>query len=88
MTKSHSRSRLHVMSPPISEAEEIPYDPAKKGPGSLTLEIRFERDEIDRLKARSSRGTEPLSQFVKRAALEAADAEARRSASDELREVD
>jgi hypothetical protein len=76
------------MNPPILEAEEIPYDPAQKRPGVLVMEITFERAEIDRLKARSSRGSEPLGRFIKRAALEAADREARRHTADELREAD
>jgi hypothetical protein len=76
------------MNPPILEAEEIPYDPADMGPGSFGMEIEFNRDEMERLKARSSRGSEPLGRFIKRAALEAADREARDHASDDLREAD
>ena len=86
MTDSQSRSRLHIMSPPISEAEEIPYDPAKKGPGIMRLEIEFERDEINRLKARHPRG--PLIRFIKQAALEKADAEAARRAETSVEAAD
>ena len=82
MTNSQPRSRLHVMTPPISEAEEIPFDPAKKGPGVLRVEIEFDREEINRLKARPSRGSEPLGRFIKRAVLEAADREAAAKAGD------
>ncbi len=74
------------MSPPISEAEEIPYDPAKKGPGIMRLEIEFERDEINRLKARHPRG--PLIRFIKQAALEKADAEAARQAEASVEAAD
>lgn len=81
------RSKLHIETP-IADAEEIPYDPAKKGPGALRIEIEFSRSEINRLKARSSRGTEPFGHFVKRAALEAADREAGRRVPDDLREAD
>ncbi len=88
MTDPQSRSRLHVMSPPISEAEEIPYDPARKGPGVLRVEIEFNRDEIDRLKARGTRGEEPLIRFIKRAALEAADRAASAKSGDDLRAAD
>ena len=73
MTKQHSP--LHIETPIVDE-DEIPYDPAKKGPGVLVMELTFERAEIERLKARSSRGSEPLGRFIKRAALEAADREA------------
>ena len=38
MTKQ--RSKLHIETP-IADAEEIPYDPAKKGPGTHRLEIEF-----------------------------------------------
>ena len=86
MTKP--RRPIHIMNPPILEAEEIPYDPADMGPGSFGMEIEFNHDEMERLKARSSRGSEPLGRFIKRAALEAADREAERHASDDLREAD
>lgn len=77
---TQQKSKLHIDTP-IGDLEEIPYDRSQMGPGSLTLEIRFERGEIDRLKARRSRGSEPLGRFIKRAALEAADREARGDAA-------
>ena len=79
MTKQ--RSPLHIETP-IADAEEIPFDPAKKGPGVLRVEIEFDRGEINRLKARGSRGSEPLGRFIKRAALEAADREAAAKSGD------
>lgn len=85
---SKRKRPLHIMNPPILEAEEIPYDPADMGPGSFGMEIEFSREEMERLKARSSRGSEPLGRFIKRAALEAADREAKPLASDGLREAD
>lgn len=86
MTKPPSRSRLHVMSPPILEAEEIPYDPALKGPGVVRLTIEFSREEIDRLKARQPRG--PLIRFIKQAALEKADRLAGQPESEDLGATD
>ena len=86
MTKPPSRSRLHVMSPPILEAEEIPYDPALKGPGVMRLTIEFNREEIDRLKARRPRGD--LIRFIKQAALEKADSLARQPESEDLGATD
>lgn len=80
MTDSKSRSPLHVMNPPISEAEEIPFDPAKKGPGLMRLVIDFDREEIDRLRARHPRG--PLIRFIKQAALDAADRSAQANSPD------
>jgi len=75
------------MNPPILEAEEIPYDRADMGPGSFVLEIEFNREEMARLKAGTPRPVR-LIRWIKQAALERADAEARRHASDELREAD
>ena len=86
MTKPPSRSRLHMMSPPIREAEEIPYDPALKGPGVLRLTIEFNREEIDRLKARQPR--EHLIRFIKQAALEKADRLAGQPESEDLGATD
>ena len=79
---------IHIMNPPILEAEEIPYDPADMGPGLFGMEIEFNREEMERLKARSSRGSEPLGRFIKRAALEAADREARAKSGEGLRAAD
>ena len=71
------RSPVHIDTP-IDDLEEIPYDPAKKGPGVMRLEIEFDRDEINRLKTRHPRG--PLIHFIKQAALEKAEAQARQHA--------
>lgn len=79
---------VHIMNPPIAEAKEIHYDPAQKGAGLFGMEINFSREEMERLNARRSRGQEPLGRFIKRAALEAADREAKPLASDDLREAD
>ena len=86
MTEPQPRSRLHVMSPPILEAEEIPYDPALKGSGVLRLTIEFDRAEIDRLKARQPR--EHLIRFIKQAALEKADSLAGQPESEDLGATD
>ena len=85
MTKQHSK--LHIDTP-IADAEEIPYDPAKKGPGAMWLQIEFDREELGRLKARGSRGDEPLIRFIKRAALETADREAEAKSGDGLHAAD
>lgn len=79
---------VHIMNPPILEAEEIPYEPAQKGPGTFGMEVTFNREEMERLKARSSRGQEPLGRFIKRAALEAADREANEQPGDSLHAAD
>ena len=83
MTKQ--RSKLHIETP-IADAEEIPYDPAKKGPGTMRLQIEFDREEIERLRARHPRG--PLIRFIKRAALETADREAKAKSGDGLHAAD
>ena len=83
MTKQ--RSKLHIETP-IADAEEIPYDPAKKGPGTMRLQIEFDREEIERLRARHPRG--PLIRFIKRAALETADREAKAKSDDGLHAAD
>ena len=77
---SKSEPGVHIMNPPVLEAEEIPHDRADMGPGVLILEIEFDRDEIDRLRARHPRG--PLIRFVKEAALEAADRSAHAKSAD------
>ena len=79
------RSPVHIDTP-IDDLEEIPYDPAKKGPGIMRLEIEFDRDEINRLKARHPRGR--LIRFIKQAALEKADAEAARRAETSVEAAD
>ena len=64
---SKPKRPAHVRNPPILDAEEIPYNRSQMGPGSLVLEIEFDREEINRLKARHPRG--PLIRFIKQAAL-------------------
>ena len=81
------RSELHIESP-IADAKEIPFDPAKRGPGLVRYTLEFTREEMERLKARSSRGTEPFGRFIKRAALEAADREAAEEHGDSLHAAD
>ncbi len=76
------RSPVHIDTPLAPDTPEIPFDPAMKGPGRLRIEIEFNREEIALLKARPSRGSEPLGRFIKRAALEAADREARAKSGD------
>ncbi len=78
---------VHIMNPPILEAEEIPYDPADMGPGSFVLEIEFNREEMARLKAGTPRPVR-LIRWIKQAALEKADAEARRRSEGELGAAD
>ena len=68
----------HTMNPPIEEAEEIPYDPSMKGPGTMTIEVRFDRPEIERLWASIPPGPIGVTRFIKEAALAEAD---RRAAS-------
>ena len=46
---------VHIMSPSILDAEEIPYDRSQMGPRSMILEIEFSGEEIDRLKAGTPR---------------------------------
>ena len=82
---TQQRSKLHIDTP-IDDLEEIPYDRSQMGPGSLILEIEFERDEINRLKARHPRG--PLTHFIKQAALEAADRSAQARSEDGLSAAD
>ena len=82
---TQQRSKLHIETP-IDDLEEIPYDRSQMGPGSLILEIKFEREELDRLKARHPRG--PLIRFIKQAALEAADRSAQAKSNDTLRAAD
>ena len=76
------------MNPPILEAEEIPYDPAEKGPGSFVLEVEFNSEEIDRLVAGLPDDDRRMIRFIKRAALEVADREAKAKAADSLHAAD
>ena len=78
---------VHIMNPPILEAEEIPYDPSQMGPRSMLLEIEFNGDEIDRLKAGTPRPVR-LVRWIKQAALEKADAEAQRRADSDIHAAD
>lgn len=82
---TQQRSSLHIETP-IDDLEEIPYERSLMGPGSLVLEIEFNREEIDRLKARHPRG--PLIHFIKRAALETADREVKGKSGDGLHAAD
>ena len=68
----------HTMNPPIEEAVEIPYDPSKKGPGIMKIEVKFDRAEFERLWAGIPRGPIGVTRFIKEAALAEAD---RRAAS-------
>lgn len=77
----------HTMNPRIEEAVEIPYDPSKKGPGTLTIEVKFERPEIERLKRGLDRKT-MITRFIKEAALAEADRRAADIEAQELLEAD
>ena len=81
------RVPVHIETPLTPDTPEIPYDRSQMGPRSMILEIEFNGEEIDRLKAGTPRPVR-LIQWIKQAALERADAEARRFDSDELREAD
>ena len=78
----------HTMNPPIEEAVEIPYDPSKKGPGTMTIEVRFDRGEINRLKRGVPRGPVGITRFIKDAALAEADRRASAADTQELLEAD
>ena len=75
------------MSPPIEEAEEIPYNPAMKAPRNLRIELKFDGDEIDRLKAGTPRPVN-LHRWMKQAILDLADREAAAKSNDSLRATD
>ena len=85
---SGEREPVHVVNPPIAEAEEIPYEPADKGPGIMRVQIDFDRGEFDRLRAGLPDDDRRVIRFIKRAALERADAEARRRTEGELGAAD
>lgn len=78
----------HTVSPPIEEAEEIPYDPSKKGPGTMTIEVRFDRGEINRLKRGVPRGPVGITRFIKEAALAEADRLAAEAERKDLAQAD
>ena len=50
------------------------------------IEVEFDPEEVKRLRAGYSRGPEGITRFIKRAALELADREAKRKAEEQLRE--
>ena len=74
---------VHIVDPPIGEAEEVAYDPSQMGPGSFVIEVEFSSEEIDQLREAVTRGR--YARFIKRAALELADREAKRKTGDRLR---
>ncbi|MCY3567758.1 MAG: hypothetical protein OXH38_03985 [Chloroflexi bacterium] len=78
----------HKVYPPIEEAEELPYDHSKKGPGRLTIEVTFDRPEINRLKAGFPRGPLGVTGFIKNAALAEADRLAAEREREELPQTD
>ena len=75
------------MNPPILEAEEIPYESSQMGQRSMLLEIEFNGEEIDRLKAGTPRPVS-LTKWIKQAALEKADAEAARQSQPPIEAAD
>lgn len=78
----------HTMNPPIEDAVEIPFDPSKKGPGSFTIEVRFNTAEIDRLWAGIPRGPLGVTRFIKNAALAEADRLAELAERENLAQTD
>lgn len=78
----------HTMTPPIEEAIEIPYDRSAMGPGSFTIEVKFDSAEIDRLYRGIPRGPVGITRFIKDAALAEADRLAATSEREELLEAD
>lgn len=84
---TRQRSELHIETP-IDDLEEIPYDRSQMGPGSFVLEVEFNSEEIDRLVAGLPDDDRRMIRFVKRAALEVADREAKAKAADSLHAAD
>ena len=78
----------HTMNPPIEEAVEIPYDRADMGPGSFTIEVRFDSAEIERLYKGIPRGPIGVTRFIKEAALAEADRRAGLLEREELQQTD
>ncbi len=78
---TQQKSALHIDTP-IHDVEEIPYDRSEMGPGSFIYEIEFNREEMDRLKTRSTRRTEPLGRWIKRVVFEAIEREAAAKSAD------
>ena len=84
---TRQRSKLHIETP-IDDLEEIPYDRSQMGPGSFVLEVEFNSEEIDRLVAGLPDDDRRMIRFIKRAALEVADREAKAKAADSLQAAD
>ena len=84
---TRQRSELHIETP-IDDLEEIPYDRSQMGPGSFVLEVEFNSEEIDRLVAGLPDDDRRMIRFIKRAALEVADREAKAKAADSLHAAD
>ncbi|MCY4618677.1 MAG: hypothetical protein OXD50_09020 [Chloroflexi bacterium] len=78
----------HTVNPPIEEAVEIPYDRSEMGPGTFTIEVRFDQSEIDRLHKGIPRGPIGVTRFIKEAALAEADRRAAAADTQVLREAD
>jgi len=71
---------------PLAE-DEPGIEVANRQPAHWRIEVDFTPAEVKRLRAGLT-GDGRVTRFIKQAALERADAEARRIASDELREAD
>ncbi len=50
------------------------------------IEVEFDAEEVKRLRAGYTRGPEGITRFIKRAALELAEREAKRKAAERMRE--
>lgn len=85
MTKQ--RSPRHVETP-IADVEEIPYDPNKKGPGKMRVQIEFDRSEFERLRSGLPDDDGRVTRFIKRAALERADREAEAKRQSDVQAAD
>ncbi len=85
MTVSTSGTPAHI-DVPLAE-DEPGIEVANRQPAHWRIEVDFTPEEVKRLRA-GLPGDGRVTRFIKQAALERADAEARRIASDELREAD
>ena len=74
----------HVVTPLTSDTPGI--EVANREPAHWMIEVEFDPEEVKRLRAGYTRGPEGITRFIKRAALELADREARRKAEEQLRE--